>query len=359
MKLVVEWSLLVAILLGGCQSPDAGPATHQAIVQTGNGGPEVLSLQAVPTLEPGPNQILIKVHVAAINPIDWKMREGYSGRSRPLGTAPPDEPPSRIPGFDVAGVVAKTGANVTNLQIDDPVFSMIGRMSVDGLNGAYAEYVLAPADRVMPKPPNLSFEEAAGMATVGLTAARILQPLDIQPGQRVFINGIAGGVGSSAAQMAKARGAIVIGTASARHHDYLQSIGIDQIVDYTKVNFEDVVEPVDAYVETVSAEIATRGLQIIAPGGQIASVVGLPPEDRCVAANVRCPTMGPPGGPPAPGDVSETELLRLVSQLAEAGNYRVNIDKTFPLAEAAAAQEYNREGHTTGKVVLIVDQGSR
>ena len=351
--------LLAAICLVGCKTADETPETHLAIVQTGNGGPEVLALESVSTLVPGPDQVLIRVYAAAVNPVDWKMREGYSGRGRPVGTPPPDEPPKRIPGFDVSGVIAATGSDVTNHEIGDAVFSMIGRMDVAGLNGAYAEYVLAPADRVLPKPENVSHEEAAGMATVGLTAMRVLHPLDIQPGQRVFINGIAGGVGSSAAQIAKARGAVVIGTASARHHDYLESIGVDQVVDYTEVDFVEVVDSVDVYVETVNAEIAARGLVIIRPGGNIASVVGLPPAAACAAAGIECPAMGPPGGPPQPGALSEAELLWRVQELASDGAYRVNIDKTFPLAEAAAAQEYNREGHTTGKVILTIDHKAR
>ena len=162
---------------------------QQAIVQTGNGGPEVLSLQTVPVLDPGPGQVLIKVYAAAVNPIDWKMREGYSGRGRPVGAPPPNEPPARIPGFDAAGTIAKTGADVTNLEVGDAVFSMIGRMNIEGLNGAYSQYVVAPADRVMAKPEGFSFAEAAGLATVGLTAVRILYPVDIQPGQRHIVVG--------------------------------------------------------------------------------------------------------------------------------------------------------------------------
>lgn len=367
---------ILAIAMFACQTLADVPATQQAIVQTGNGGPEVLALQTVPVLDAGPGQVLIQVHAAAVNPVDWKTREGYSGRERPVGTPPPDEPPARIPGFDASGIIAATGPGVTDLSVGDAVFTMIGRMTIDGLNGGYSQYVVAPADHALRNPEGFTFVEAAGLGTVGLAAARMLSPVDIQPGQRVFVNGIAGGVGSSAAQMAMARGAVAIGTASARHHDYLESIGVEQIIDYTQVNFEDVVEPVDLYVETVSPDFATRGLQIIKPGGRIVSVVGSPAAELCEEASVDCPELGPPpgappggppgarpggpaeppGGPPPQGGVTEAELLEQVRQLADEGKYRVNVDRTFPLAQAGDAQEYNREGHTTGKVILIVDQ---
>ena len=362
----------LGLIVGGYATGQV-PDVQQAIVQEGNGGPEVLSLQTVPLLEPGPGQVLIQVHAASVNPVDWKTRVGYSGRERPLGTPPPDEPPARIPGFDAAGIVAMVGPGVSGLDVGDEVFTMIGRVSVDGLNGAYSQYVIAPADNVIAKPDGLSFAEASGIGTVGLAAARVLNDVAISPGTRVFVNGIAGGVGSSAAQIARARGATVIGTASERHHNYLRSLGVDQIVDYTRVDFTQVVEAVDVYVETVNADLATRGLAIVRPGGSLVSVVGGPANELCGEAGVICPRMGPPppgpgapggqggpggqgdpGGPGSPGGVSEGDLLRDVAELAEQGMFRINVDVAYPLAEAADAQEYNREGHTQGKVVLIV-----
>jgi len=327
------------------------PAEQQAIVQKGNGGPEVLALTTVPVLEPGPGQVLIEVYAAAVNPIDWKMRVGYSGPGRPLGTPQPNEPAARIPGFDASGVVAKVGPGVENFKVGDAVFSMIGRINVDGLNGSYSHYVIAGEDNVVAKPGNLTYAEAAGMATVGMTAARVLHDVEIGPGTRVFINGIAGGVGSAAAQIAKAQGAVVIGTASARHNEYLESLGVNQVVDYTKVEFTEVVDPVDVYFETVNGDLATKGLAIIKAGGRLVSSTTAPSGDACSAAKVTCPTMGPPGA----GGVSEGELLRYVADLASQGKFKVNLDAQYPLAQAGEAQEYNREGHTEGKVVLIVN----
>lgn len=339
---------LVAACCMSCSAADV-PATQEAIVQRGNGGPEVLQMETVPVLQPGAGQVLIEVHAAAVNPIDWKLRVGYSGPGKPLGTVSPNEPPARIPGFDVAGIVVQVGPGVTSVAPGDRVLSMIGRFDADGLNGTYSQYVIAPADRIVRKPESISFAEAAGLATVGLTAVRTMSPADTQPGDRVFINGIAGGVGSSAAQIAIAAGAVVIGTASARHHEYLDTLGVDQVVDYTKTDFEDVVEPVDVYLETVNRDNAIRGLSIVKPGGMLVSVVGLPDPEACAAANVECVQKGPDSG-----EISEADYLHRVVALAEEGKFRINIDRAFPLEQAGAAQELNREGHTQGKIVLIV-----
>jgi NADPH:quinone reductase-like Zn-dependent oxidoreductase len=318
------------------------PTEQMAIVQTGNGGPEVLTYETIPVLEPGEGQVLIRVYAASVNPVDWKMRIG-NGRT---GGAQ-----RRVPGFDVAGVVAKLGAGVTNVAVGDPVFSMIGRVQVDGLNGGYSHYVVAPASNVIAKPTPLTYAQAAGLGTVGYAAGRMMNLANVQPGQRVFIDGIAGGVGSTAAQMAVAQGAYVIGTASTRHHDYLYSIGVDEPIDYRNVRFEDVItKPVDVVIETVGVETATRALKILKRGGILVSVVGTPSPELVEAAGVRVPDLGRPGE-----GMSEGAILQQIGQLAEEGKLSIHVDATFPLEEAAAAQEENRDGGTEGKIILIVD----
>lgn len=384
----------------------ATPKEQKAVVQTGSGGPEVMKYQTVPVLDPGKDQVLIKVYAAAVNPIDWKMRVGMggmgAGEGMAAGAAPAGGPPAgdgmmaggppaagaapqgaggppaggdamaggppggagmggmnmsgpRIPGFDVAGVVEKVGEGVTNVKVGDPVFSMIGMVQVNGLNGGYSQYAVAPAANVIAKPKNITYAQAAGLATAGMTGARQVVSADIQKGQRVFINGIAGGVGSSAAQVAKARGAYVIGTASAKHNAYLKSIGVDEVIDYTKVKFEEAVkQPVDVVIETVGAETATRALKILKKGGKLVTVAGAPSADACKAAEVTCPAGGPPGAGGAAGP-SEGELLALVGKLAAEGKFKVNVDASFPLEKAVDAQEENRNGGTTGKIIIAVD----
>lgn len=322
------------------------PNMQQAIVQLGNGGPDVLHMQTVPVLRPGSGQILIRVYAAAVNPVDWKMRQGYK-----LGGGTTTGASLRIPGFDVAGVVQDIGDDVVGLSVGDPVFSMIGMIKVDGLNGGYAEYVLAPAGNVIKKPESVTFAEAAGLATVGMTALRYLNLAGDVEGRRLFIDGIAGGVGSSVAQVGKARGAYVIGTASRRHHAYLKTLGVDEIVDYTSTDFTSVVEPVDIFFETVNVDNAIRGLQILRPGGTLISVVGTPSDDLCARAGARCPNPGRPG---SGNGASEGERLQAIADLAAQGSFSVNVDRQFPLHEAGAAQELNAAGHTQGKIVLTV-----
>jgi NADPH2:quinone reductase len=359
----------------------AVPAQMQAIVQTGNGGPEVMKVETVPVLKPAAGQVLIKVYAASVNPVDWKMRIGMGGPPRaapaggagPAGAPPGEGPPpgggppgagrggppgnncpasnERIPGMDVAGVIVAVGDGVTTLKSGEAVFSMLGR-NVCGLNGGYAQYALAPATNVVPKPKKLTYEQAAGLGTAGMTGARIVDATNPMSGQRVLITGVAGGVGSSAAQIAKARGAYVIGTASARHAQYLKSIGVDEVIDYTQGDWTAKVKDVDIAIDTVGGATATQALGTLKKGGTFDSVASrdITPA-QCAAAGVTC--VG--GGPPGSGGPTEGDVLTEVAKLASEGKFAINVDKTYPLEQASDAQEFNRQGHTEGKVILIVD----
>jgi NADPH:quinone reductase-like Zn-dependent oxidoreductase len=320
----------------------------QAIVQTGSGGPEVLQLQTIPVPRPGRNQVLIRVYAAAVNPIDWKGRVEIMPGLRSVMTT------ARVPGVDVAGVIEQSGSGVSHLRPRAAVFAMIGRGGTAGLNGGYAEYVLAPAGNVIAKPRTLSFAQAAGLGMAAVTAARVVNQTNIGPGQRVLILGIAGGVGSSAAQIAKSRGAIVIGTATARHNAYLKSIGVDQVIDYSQVKFEEQVQNIDVVIDAVGGDNATRAIQTLKRGGTLISLAGTADAAVCAAAGVRCPS-GRGGGPGKAAAFSEGELLEQVAALANAGKYTVQVDKTFALAQAGDAQEFNRDGHTEGKVIILID----
>jgi NADPH:quinone reductase-like Zn-dependent oxidoreductase len=346
----------------GCAAVGAGaptnasasvPAQQQAIVQTGNGGPEVLRLQTIPVLAPAADQLLICVYAAGVNPVDWKIR---------IGGAPPgaaSAPASRVPGFDVAGVVAKIGPGVTGFKIGEPVFSMVGRSAgVDGLNGAYAHYVIAPAANVVAKPGNLSYAQAAGLGTAGMTAARVIDEAKVSRGQRVLITGVAGGVGSTTAQVAMALGAHVIGTASPRHTDFLNSIGVTDVIDYTQPGWADRAGNVDVVIDTVGADTAPAAFHALRRGGTFVSIATRDiTAEQCAAAGVNCPAERPPG---SAGGPSEGQLLQQVAKFAGDGKLQVHVDKSFPLAQAAEAQEYNRAGHTEGKVILLVtDQANR
>jgi NADPH:quinone reductase-like Zn-dependent oxidoreductase len=376
-------SLLIAsALLSACSSDDelattsaseslTIPTTQMAIVQTGNGGPEVLQYQSIPVMEPGANQVLIKVVAAAINPIERRSREGGGRPPVPAGPAPDaaagGAPPAggrpggdrpgpggasgpSVPGGDISGIVVKLGEGVSNVAVGDAVFAKLA-FGQTGLNGAYSEYAVAPANQTNPKPTDQTFAEAAGLSTVGGTALRTIKHAEVAKGQRVFINGIGGGIGSSAAQFAVARGAYVLGTASGRHHEYLASIGVNEAINYREVQFDEVItEPVDVVIETVSTATANQALNILKPGGKLVSISGAADPALCEAKEVDCSRIGGEFG------WSNEVILKEVYEIAQAGNYRLNVDGTFPLEEAGAAQEQNFNVGTTGKIVLIVNE---
>jgi NADPH:quinone reductase-like Zn-dependent oxidoreductase len=197
------------------------------------------------------------------------------------------------------------------------------------------------------KPAHMSFAEAAGIPVVGETGWRAIVTVgNVQGGQRVLIEGGAGGVGSSAVQIAKARGAHVIATASPRHDALLHSLGVDEIIDYHSAHFEDSLKNLDVVLNTVDADTGIRAIGAIKPGGMLISVVGAPPAAQCAAAGIRCAITGPVSG----------EFLGALTELADHAQFRVNIDQRLPLKDAAKAWELNRSGHTGGKIILEVSR---
>ena len=228
---------------------------------------------------------------------------------------------------------------------------MIGHGPVNGLNGAYSQFVIVPAANVLAKPAGFTFEQAAGIGTVGLTAERTILQSKLSKGKRVLITGVAGGVGSATAQIALALGAQVVGTASARHASFLKSIGVREVIDYTDGKWEDKIKDVDVVIDTVGGDTPDRALATLKKGGTLASVAGGASADKCAALSVTC--LG--GGPLGPGGPSEGEMLAAVAKLAAEGKFKIHVDLTYPLEQAAEAQEYNRAGHSEGKVILIVD----
>jgi NADPH:quinone reductase-like Zn-dependent oxidoreductase len=211
--------------------------------------------------------------------------------------------------------------------------------------GAYAEYALASVRALALKPIHMSFEEAAGMPVVGETAWRAMVTVgNVQPGQRVLIEGGAGGVGSSAVQIAKARGAYVIATASPSHDALLQSLHADEIIDYHTAHFEDSLKNLDVVLNTVDPATGLRAIHALKSGGILVSVVGVPAAEPCAAARVRCAVTGSVTG----------QFLGALSELADHEQFRINIDQRLTLADASKAWEANRGGHTAGKIILEV-----
>jgi NADPH:quinone reductase-like Zn-dependent oxidoreductase len=322
----------------------AVPTRQQAVVMNVAGAPEVLKLQSVPVPVPRAGQVLIRVYAAGVNPVDWKLRVHPDLFGSPMHGA-------MILGLDVAGVIARVGPGSGAFKPGDKVFSTLDRSDNSGLNGGYAHFVAVAADRVVSKPASMSFAEAAGIGVAGVTGTRAILETRVAAGERVLITGVAGGVGSAAAQLARARGAHVLGTASKRHDAYLRALGVEQVIDYTNGRFEDQVHDVDVVIDTVGADTAARALKTLKRGGRFISVAGKVSAQQCMQAQVSCIEDRAPGTAlPSVG-----EMLRGVAALAQAGKYRVSIDRTFALEQAGAAQAYGEQGHAQGKIILIVD----
>ncbi|WP_329789552.1 NADP-dependent oxidoreductase [Lentzea sp. DG1S-22] len=295
----------------------------RAITQNEFGGP--LTLTEVPKPTPLPTEVLVRVHAAGVNPVDWKTRAG-SGMAG-LQTFP------FINGWDVSGVVEEVGFGVTTLKPGDEVYGMpwFPRAA-----GAYAEYVTAPSRHFAKKPKSLTHVEAAALPLAALTAHQILiDTADLRKGQKVLISAAAGGVGHLAVQIAKAHGAYVIGTAREPKHAFLKDLGADEVVDYTQGDYQGT--DIDLYVDLVGGASPAP----VRPGGLF---VGVPSGvDRQSRDDIRTsPILVEP----------DRAGLEAVAALVESGELRVHVDATFPLEDAEKAHALGETGRTQGKIVL-------
>ncbi|MEU3459487.1 NADP-dependent oxidoreductase [Streptomyces sp. NPDC006733] len=331
--------------------------TMRAIRLHEHGGPEVLRYDEAPMPEPGPGEVLVRVHAAGVNPPDWYLRGGL--------TTMPGETESTvrlpvIPGTDVSGVVAAVAADVDTFAVGDAVFGLLRFPSFHG--SGYAEYVAAPAADLARKPPGLDHVHAAGAPMAGLTAWQFLiaaghdhpspfqaaphRPTALGAGTTVLVNGAAGGVGHLALQLAKGKGARVIAVASGAHEAFLRDLGADEFIDYTKSRPEDLVHDIDLVLDTVGGPHSSRFLRTLKRGGaQFPVLPGDFDAEEVAKLGVT---------------VSSAQVRSSGAQLAElaglldAGTIRVAIDSTFALADARAAHERAARGHIRGKIVLTV-----
>src|SRR5258708_7746342 len=245
------------------------------------GGPEVLAQVEMQRPTPGPDEVLIKVHAAAVNPIDWKLRAGHMQEVFPLTF------PATL-GWDVSGTVEEAGDTVTQFKRGDEVYALVQ-------GGGYAEYVVAKATVVAKKPRTLDHVHAAAVPVAGLTALQALfEVAQLRAGQKVLIHAAAGGVGNFAVQLAKARGAYVIGTASSRNQTFLSDLGVDKAVDYQKTRFEDAVSDVDVVLDTVGGETQERSFKVLKKGGILVSLVQPPSQESATKYGVRALFYGGP-----------------------------------------------------------------
>jgi NADPH:quinone reductase-like Zn-dependent oxidoreductase len=310
------------------------PAAMRAARVHGRDSNRVLRVDTVPVPAPRVGHVLVRVHAASVNPVDWKLQDGG------------DLAPLSIPGGDFAGEVVAVGAGVQAFRCGDRV---AGTVDQAAQSGSYAEYVVAPTEAIVRKPAAYRMEEAAAYPTVAIAAWRFLiAGANVQRGERVLVHGAAGGVGSMVVQMAKARGAFVIGTASARNHDYLRQIGADSVIDYTRTPFESVVRGVDVVVDAVGGETLARSYGVLRPGGRLVSSAGAVDVARCAALRIACPSR-------APWDVARG--LAYAARLIDGGALRVHVDSVYSLSDVQAAQQHSRSGRTRGKVVITMEAG--
>jgi NADPH:quinone reductase-like Zn-dependent oxidoreductase len=336
MKLLRRFAVILLSALpviAGAQS--LSMPTMKAIVIHQYGKPDVLKYEDAPLPEPRENQILVRVIAAGVNPVDGAARsEKYAkffGITLPF-----------IPGYDIAGVVEKTGAKVTKFKAGDSVYAYIGL----GEGGGYAQYAVVTEEEAAPKPKTLTYESAAAVPVVALTAWQaLIDTAKLSAGETVLIHGGSGGVGSFAIQIAKARGAKVIATASTANQDFLKQLGAGVAIDYTKQKFEDVAKGVDVVLDSVGKDTLARSYGIVKKGGFVVTLVSRIDEAELTKHGIRGASLS------VKPDSNE---LAEIGKLIDEGKIKVVVSQTFPLSEAMKAQEQVATGHTRGKIVLKV-----
>lgn len=324
--------------------------TMKAIVQDEYGSPEVLKLQEIHQPAYGDDDVLVRVHAAGVDRGVWHLMTGQPYLMRVIGFGF-RAPKVRVPGMDVAGKVVAVGKNVTRLKLGDEVFGTC--------SGAFAEYVCVRADRLAPKPKNLTLVQAAAVPVSAATALKAVRDVGgVRAGQRVLIIGAAGGVGSFAVQLAKAYGAHVTGVCSTKKTDLVRSLGADEVIDYTREDFADGVRRYDLILDIAGNRAVSHLRRALAPQGTLVIVGG---EDgvrwfgglgrqlyaMLISTFLKQKMRGMVS-------ITRSEDLRDLTQLIEAGKLTPSVEKTFPLSEAAEALRQIERGLTRGKIVVTV-----
>jgi len=316
----------------------------RAVVLSQYGPPDVLHRDDRPQPRPGPGEVLIRVHAAGINPIDWRIRSGSLRFVLPLRRP-------IVPGYDVSGVVAELGRGVDSLRVGDEVFSFLDRVS----GGGYAELAVASQRVVAPKPAAMSHLEAAAMPLAASTALQCLRDWGrLEPGQSVLVNGASGGVGTYAVQLAKAMGAEVTGVCGTRNLELVASLGADRVIDYTREDFTRPPRRYDLVLDAVAKSSFLACRQILAPRGRFVTDMPVPSNYLFHALTALYPgrqaraMLVKPRG----------DDLRALARLVEEGKLRSIVDRVFPLEQAAEAHRTSEGGHVRGKLVLSIAEGS-
>lgn len=303
----------------------------KAIVIKAYGNDDVLNYADVERPKPKADEVLVKVHVAGVNPVDWKIRNGSGER---LGLKLPI-----VLGGEIAGTIERIGDDVSGFKEGDAVYGIIS-------SGGFAEYAIAKIGDIVAKPRSLDFENTAAIPLGALTAWQALFDLaQLSSGQRILITGASGGVGSLAVQLAKAKGAYVIGTASGRNEDFVRNLGADEFVDYTKQNFEAVVKDVDVVFDAVGGDTFEKAFKTLKKGGFLVTSVAFTSEEEAQefgvkAARVHCKP--------------NADQLAAISALVDEGRLKAHVATVLPLVEVKKAFQLSESGRTRGKIVLQI-----
>jgi len=309
--------------------------TMKAVRLHAYGGPEVLVLEEALRPQAGPGEVLVRVHAVGVNPLDWKVRaghvQGWLKHRLPL-----------IPGWDVSGVVEAAAPDVTAFKVGEAVYGLLD----SSRDGAYAEYVAAPALNLALKPKSIDHVQAAAVP-VGCLAAwqSLFEVAGLKAGQTVLIHAAAGGVGHFAVQLAKWKGARVIGTASAGNAGFLRDLGADEVIDYRATKFEEAVRGVDVVLDTLGGDTQQRSWQVLKKGGILVTTLSIASPEAAAQHGVRGQ------GFRARPDAAQ---LAEIAILIDAGQLKPAITMVLPLAKAAQAHEMSQAGHGRGKIVLQV-----
>jgi len=304
--------------------------TMKAVVIESYGDNGVVEVTEVSRLAPQAGELLVKIHAAGVNPVDWKIRSGAGQR---MGMTLP----IRL-GGEIAGTIEQIGDGVDQFEVGDAVFGIIA-------DGAFAEYAIAPAGDLVQKPANLDYVQAAAVPLGALTAWQAMFDLaGLAEGQRLLITNSSGGVGSLAVQLARAAGAHVTAMASAHNEAYVRSLGADEFIDYKLQPFETVAHQMDVVFDTVGGDTFQRALSTLKPGGFLVTAVAFPKDEGAVhgvgVGRVLCK---PNGG-----------QLMAIRDYVEAGKLVANVGAVFPLDDVRGALDLSERGHTRGKIILRV-----
>jgi len=299
------------------------------------GGPEVLTYEDAPRPRIAEDDLLVRVHAAGVNPVDWKIREGrlqqFLQHKLPL-----------VLGWDFSGVVEEVGSAVEGFKPGDEVYA---RPDIRR-DGAYAEFIAVRAREVARKPQTLGHLHAAAVPLAAITAwDALIKTARIEAGQRVLIHAAAGGVGHFAVQFARWKGAYVIGTASSANHELVRALGANEVIDYRAERFEEKVSDVDVVFDTVGGDVQRRSWSVLKKGGMLVSIVERPSEEVAKEHGVRAAYIF---------IEPDAEVLRRVAELIDAGVVKPVVENVFALSEARRAHELSQSGHARGKIVLRV-----